>query len=371
MKIEKVETFPLLHKLSKAYGDANGYKKYRSCYLIRIITKSGIDGWGECTDWLPAIHTGFQDRIEPFLIGKPATDRLSLVDTIKKWNRRAASAVSMALTDIAAKYANMSVCQLWGGAYRQSVPVYASFQSYSHSDKWMTESVQHAEKSIIKGFQTIKVKVGGRKFQEDCSHIKFLQKCEGVQLIIDANQSYDMSTARKWNRYLSDWQNILWFEEPIPIDNVTEYQALRSIFDVPISGGENVLSARKFIPLLRQNALDIIQPDIVHMKGIDDFRDALQLARNFGVRVSPHNYDGALPRLYSLFCMACLPPWSKMDGEDIEPMEWDVMENPFTNLISITPHNGRIYLPKGEGIGVKVNMDIVNAYRWDGSLYQA
>ncbi|MCY8721448.1 hypothetical protein, partial [Bacillus sp. S10C12M] len=33
MKIERVETFPLLHQLENAYGDANGFKRYRTCYL--------------------------------------------------------------------------------------------------------------------------------------------------------------------------------------------------------------------------------------------------------------------------------------------------------------------------------------------------
>ncbi|ARC68161.1 putative isomerase YitF [Bacillus licheniformis] len=38
MRIEKVDTFPLFHKLSSPYGDANGLKSYRTCYLIRITT---------------------------------------------------------------------------------------------------------------------------------------------------------------------------------------------------------------------------------------------------------------------------------------------------------------------------------------------
>lgn len=110
MRIEKVDTFPLFHKLSSPYGDANGLKSYRTCYLIRITTASGLTGWGECVDWLPALDAGFKKRIIPYLIGKEAGNRTELITVIKKWHQRAASAVSMALTDITAKKAGLSVC---------------------------------------------------------------------------------------------------------------------------------------------------------------------------------------------------------------------------------------------------------------------
>ncbi|PLT34516.1 mandelate racemase/muconate lactonizing enzyme family protein [Bacillus sp. V5-8f] len=371
MQIEKIETFPLLYKLSEPYGDANGYKKYRTCYLIRIITKSGIDGWGECIDWLPTLQVGFKERIIPYLIGKPATDRLQLVNTIKKWHQRAAAAVSMALTEIAAKYSNLNICDLWGGKYRDSIPVYASFQSYSNNKAWMDHSLQLVEQTMQRGFGTIKVKIGGRPFDEDLTHIQRLQKMAGenVTLILDGNQSYDMATARKWERYFSSWHNLLWLEEPMPIDNLPGYKLLRSSLSVPIAGGENIKSAKKFLPLLCENALDIIQPDILHGNGMEDFRDALQLARHFGIRVSPHSYDGALSRLYTLFAQASLAPWSKMDGNQIEPVEWDVMENPFSELLDIKPSKGSVNIPDGKGIGVQLNEDLINTYLWDGSSY--
>ncbi|MCI2253421.1 mandelate racemase/muconate lactonizing enzyme family protein [Domibacillus sp. PGB-M46] len=371
MQIEKIETFPLLHRLAAPYGDANGPKKYRSCYLIRITTKSGLDGWGECIDWLPALHVGFTERIIPYLIGKSAADRLPLVSVIQKWHKRAAAAVSMALTEIVAKSARLSVCDLWGGKWRDRIPVYASFQSYSDRDDWIGHSLRLVEGAIQKEFTAVKVKIGGRTFQDDLTHIHSLQKMteERIPLILDANQSYDMAAARKWGPYLSNWTNLLWLEEPMPLNNLTEYKLLRASLSVPIAGGENIKSAKQFLPILNENAFDIIQPDILHGTGIDDFRNALQLARHFGVRVSPHSYDGALSRLYTLFAQASLAPWTKMNADSIEPVEWDVMENPFSELVPVTPSGGSVSIPDGIGIGVEINTDLLQAYRWDGSAY--
>ncbi|HZG71281.1 MAG TPA: mandelate racemase/muconate lactonizing enzyme family protein, partial [Chondromyces sp.] len=364
-------TFPLIYKIPEPYGDANGYKRYRTCYLVHIITRSGIDGWGECVDWLPALHVGFNERIIPYLTGKSAFDRLQLVHTIKKWHQRAAAAVSMALMEIAAKYANLSVCDLWGGRLRERVPVYASFQSYTDHKDWITHSLQLVEEAAVKGFGKVKVKVGGRELQEDFTHIISLQKLteEKLQLILDANQSYDMATARMWERYFSNWSNVLWFEEPMPTDSISDYKLLRSSLSVPVAGGENIKGAKKFLPVLCGYAMDIIQPDILHGNGIEDFRDTLQLARHFGIRVSPHTYDGALSRLYTLFAQASLAPWSKMDGEKIEPVEWDVMENPFSELIPVKPLDNSVTIPDGVGIGVEIDTDLIKSYLWDGSSY--
>ncbi|MBD4895203.1 mandelate racemase/muconate lactonizing enzyme family protein, partial [Xanthomonas citri pv. citri] len=61
--------------------------------------------------------------------------------------------------------------------------------------------------------------------------------------------------------------------------------------------------------------------------------------------------------------------WSKMKNDHIEPIEWDVMENPFTDLVSLQPSKGMVHIPKGKGIGTEINMEIVNRYKWDGSAY--
>ncbi|USG67582.1 mandelate racemase/muconate lactonizing enzyme family protein [Brevibacillus ruminantium] len=371
MQIARVETFPLLHRLSQPYGDANGYKKYRSCFLIRITTQSGLEGWGEAVDWLPTLEKGFVERITPYLLGKMATNRLDLVATIAKWHQRSATAVSMALTEILAKKAGVSLCDLWGGALHEKIPVYASFQSYTDREDWPLHAVRHVESQILQGFRQVKVKVGGRPWQEDRKHIERLKASipDHIQVALDANQSYDLAEARKWEQVFSRYGNWLWLEEPMPMSRTAEYEKLRPLLSVPLAGGENLIRCDQFLPLLKMGAVDITQPDPMHAEGIDSFRENVHLARNFGHRVSPHVYDGALSRLYAICVQACLPAWSKMEGESIEPVEWDVMENPFTSLFPLAMNNGYVGVPKAVGIGVEPDWQIIDKLRWDGGAY--
>ncbi|MGC5325639.1 mandelate racemase/muconate lactonizing enzyme family protein [Brevibacillus sp. SYSU BS000544] len=372
MYIDRVETFPCLYKVTKPYGDANGFKKYRVIYLIKITTRSGYIGWGECIDWLPTLHKGFQERIIPYLLNKKATDHHKLVRVISKWHQRGATGVSMALTEIVAKKANLSICDLWGGAFHQTIPLYASFQSYADEENWqMNHSLSHVGKTLQEGYQMIKIKIGGRSIQEDQEHVELIQELVGstAKIAVDANQSYDLATSRIWCDFLSKWNNILWFEEPMPVDRTGDYQQLRSFSTIPIAGGENLLSSSKFLPLLREGAVDIITPDTMHEDGIDGFRDTMQLGRNFGIRTSPHAFDGALSRIYAMLALACSPPWSKMSSDDIEPLEWDVMDNPFTSIASIRPEKGDVKVPTGIGLGLELDQERIDHYLWDGSTY--
>ncbi|MFD0710926.1 mandelate racemase/muconate lactonizing enzyme family protein [Paenibacillus sp. GCM10027626] len=371
MYIKKIDTFPLLYRLPRRYGDANGMKSYRTCFLIRITTDSGIEGWGECVDWLPTLQKGFHERIIPFLLGKPIADRAKILQTIIQWNARSAAALSMALTEIMAKKSGISVCDMWGGRFRDKVPVYASFQSYSEDLNWQKNSLALIGQAIHAGFDKIKIKIGGKTIAEDQQHINSVQALleSKIDLALDANQSYDLAAALRWKSLLEAWPNLLWLEEPLKVDYIGEYARLRSRLNIPLAGGENIEKAAKFIPFLTGHALDFITPDPMHAAGLDGFREAGRLARCFGIRITPHTYDGALARLYALFAQACLEPWSKMEADGIEPVEWDVMDNPFTKLLPLSPAAGTIYLPSGNGIGVEPDADMLAYYQWDGSSY--
>lgn len=373
MRIEAVETYPLFWRLSEPYGDANGWKTYRACMWFRIRTSSGLTGWGECTDWLPTLVKEFENRIIPCLLGKNCLNRGELVATIRKWHPRIAAGLSMALAEIVANHAGLSVCDLWGGRRRNEVPVYASFQSYTDRPDWIDRSVRKVAQTVDEsGFDLVKIKVGGKPIQEDQRHLAALTYTlrGAVKWAVDANQSYDLAAASQWNHMFREDDHWLWFEEPLPLDEIDSYRLLRSRCPVPIAGGENGSTTQRFLFWLHQGALDVIQPDTAHLGGMGDFLDTLRLARHLGVRVSPHAYDGILSRLYAILAQSCLPPWSKMDGENIEPVEWDVMENPLATLLPVQPKKGRVRVPDGPGIGVEIDPCSLRRYLWDGTGYQ-
>ena len=373
MQIHTVQTYPLLYRIPHPYGDANGLKKFRAAYLIKITTKSGLTGWGECSGWLPALEAEFKQAVIPYLLGKETRERNAIITALSKHkHERPAAAVSMALTEIIAQSANLSICELWGGALQRTIPVYASFQSYSASLEWINQSLHEIENKIHHGFTDLKIKIGGRSIAEDNQHVRAVQENYGkqVRIALDANGSYDAASACSWNSILAHYDNWLWFEEPIPMNAWDQYAHTRLQLKIPVAGGENAETPSIFYQAINQQSLDVLQPDPLHLGGIEAYRDVLMLARTANLRVSPHTFDGALARYYALMAHACLPPWSKMNAhESVEPIEWDVTDNPFTDLLSLQVRRGSVEIPNGSGLGVTIDDEIIRRYRWDGSRY--
>jgi len=371
--IHKIDTYPLLYRIPRPYGDANGLKKFRSTYLIKITTKSGLTGWGECSGWLPALETEFEHAVIPFLLGKDARERNAIISALSKQKHdRPAAAVSLALTEIVAHSAKLSISELWGGAVRRSLPLYASLQSYSDASDWIGQSLKDMEQAVQQGFVNMKIKVGGKSLTDDIRHVRAVQEQYGqrIRIALDANGSYDAATASSWNSLVNQYENWLWFEEPLPLNAWDQFAHCRLRLDIPVAGGENAMTPSLFHQAIVRQALDIVQPDPLHLGGIDVYRDVLKLARTAAIRVSPHTFDGALARCYALFAHACLPAWSKMDADEaVEPIEWDVMDNPFTALVPLHIHRGTVDIPNGPGIGTAIDEDMLSHYRWDGSRF--
>ena len=79
--------------------------------------------------------------------------------------------------------------------------------------------------------------------------------------MVDANQSLTTAEAIRRGRAFEEL-GCLWWEEPIPADDIDGYAALTRALDIPIATGENLYSAAEFARFLKREAVDIIQPDL-------------------------------------------------------------------------------------------------------------
>ena len=55
--------------------------------------------------------------------------------------------------------------------------------------------------------------------------------------------------------------DVVWFEEPLPPDDIEGYIELTAASPVPIAGGEVLTRRQSFLPWIERRAVDIIQPD--------------------------------------------------------------------------------------------------------------
>jgi D-galactarolactone cycloisomerase len=100
---------------------------------------------------------------------------------------------------------------------------------------------------------------------------------------------------------------IVWFEEPLPPDDLEGYIALTKVSPVPIAGGEVLTPRQAFQPWIERRAVDIIQPDCTKNGGPSESRRIAWLAYDHNVQVVPHGWNTAVGLAADLQFSAAIP----------------------------------------------------------------
>ena len=266
-------------------------------YLIATTVRSSDGGTGQGFSW--AVQAGAQAILAmveadcaPVAEGGPvvpaaAWDRLW-------WQLREAgggiaplsmAAIDIGLWDLQAKSAGLSLADLIG-RQRDRVPVYASGVNRHLTLAELTEQVT---RWTAAGHSRFKIKVGLPSLDEDLERVAAVRKIIGPDrlLMVDANQLWDLPTARRAAQKLSAF-DIFWLEEPLPAEDFQGYARLRAAIGIPLAAGESLYTEAQFRDLLLAGAVDFVQPNVCRVGGITPFLRIARLARLFDVPVMPH-----------------------------------------------------------------------------------
>jgi L-alanine-DL-glutamate epimerase-like enolase superfamily enzyme len=288
--------------------------------VTELTTDDGRRGTG--FSWTPsigvrALRALVEHDVAPVVIGGPTNPGVV-------WDRlwwhlheagggglttMAIAAVDIALWDLEAKAAGRSLVDHLGRR-RESIAVYGSGVNFHYS---LDELRQQARRWVAAGCAGVKVKVGRADLAEDVERVAAVREAIGPhrQLMVDANQRWDLPTALRAVRALARF-DLHWVEEPLVADDVPALSRLHdSGLGVPIAVGENVYTAFQYRQLLASGAADVVQPNVVRVGGITPFLRIAQLAAAASVPVAPH----LLPDLSGQLAL-CLPGSTMV--EDVE-----------------------------------------------------
>jgi L-alanine-DL-glutamate epimerase-like enolase superfamily enzyme len=292
----------------------------QSQYLIATTVRSSDGGTGQGFSW--AVQAGAQAILamidadcRPVAEGGPvapaaAWDRLwwHLREAGGGITTLAMAAVDIGLWDLRAKAAGLGLSDLLG-RQRDLVPVYASGVNRHLT---LDELKDQVSRWMGAGHTRVKIKVGLPSLEEDLERVAAVRQIIGAGrlLMVDANQLWDLPTARRAARALSAF-DIFWLEEPLPAEDIQAYAQLRAAIDIPVACGESLYTEAQFRDVLLAGGCDYLQPNVCRVGGITPFLRIARLARLFGIPVMPH----LLPDISGQLAL-CLPLASMI--EDIE-----------------------------------------------------
>ena len=309
MKITAIKTSML--RVPNAPPVSTYYKENR--YVVaRIQTDEGVEGFGYTMliggAGADAVRAYLETSLVPLLIGE---NPLMVNKLWEKMYRNdfgirkkgipvyAMSAIDIGLWDLIGKSAGKPVWQLFGG-FAEEVPVYGSggFLSYSVDDL-----IKEAEGFIAQGCRHYKFKLGKPNLMENVERVRAVRKALGndVEILVDANQRWDVATHLKIGRYLEEF-DLFWYEEPVLADNIEQCAEVARALRIPIATGENEYTRYGFRDLIEAKAARYLNPDIHRAGGFSEMMKISHLAAAYNIQIAPH----LVPEL-SIHVLAAIP----------------------------------------------------------------
>jgi L-fuconate dehydratase len=167
------------------------------------------------------------------------------------------------------------------------------YPAYTTSAGWLGYSDEQLRQlcraGVAQGWTHFKVKVG-RDLQDDIRRARIIREEIGPerQLMMDANQVWDVDQAIAWMKELARFEP-WWIEEPTSPDDVLGHAAIaRAVAPIKVATGEHCQNRVMFKQLLQAEAIGICQVDAARLGGVNEVLAVLLLAAKFGVPVCPH-----------------------------------------------------------------------------------
>ena len=360
MKITKMECFYVLPRWN----------------FLKITTDEGIVGWGE-----PIVESRSQTvakAVEEFsriLIGE---DPLRIEHLWQSMYRTtfykggpvltsAISGIEQALWDIKGKYYNMPVYEMLGGRVRDKI------RMYSHcGGKDAKEFAKNAKERMEAGFTAIKTGMTGPvknidSFEFVDTYVSRFAEARSLigkklDIAIDFHGQVSPAMSKRLCKELEPYFP-MFVEEPCQPENVDAMVRVAESTTIPIATGERLFTRFGFRDVLEKGAACVLQPDICHAGGIFEGRKIAAMAETYYASVAPHNPLGPISLASCLQLDACAPNFLIQEHPSLAN-GWDRGEGYLKNPFKIV--NGYIEVPKGPGLGIEVDEDVVRERAYAG-----
>ena len=390
MKITSIKSHVLRYELDKELGYSQQYYKHRTAHLVEVETDEGITGWGEC------FGPGNIALANKYIVEKVIQPLIKGDDPLKKeyiWHKvynllrdsgqkgmpiQALSGIDIALWDILAKKSNLPLYQLLGGKTNDKIPVYGYGMMLQKKtvDELCELFKNEASQIKEKNFKAMKMKIGmGPK--EDLKLVSAVRDTIGSEfkLMVDANHAYNKNDALYVGKGL-DEMNIYWFEEPVAPEDYDGYKELKEKLKTNIAGGEAEFTKYGWNQLLKNNCIDIAQPEVCGLGGITEYLKVSALAQSNFIPIVNHVWGSALSVAVNLHLLTTLPnmpgglfPTKSMlefDTTEKNIFITDLAEEKFSILDQVKNKNGFASPLENIGIGINPNKDFIKKYEYNG-----
>ena len=360
MKITDLKTY-LVHCYRTNWG------------FVQVETDAGISGIGEVTlEMKEQAAEAAVLELKDYLLGKDPREierHVHLMYRDSYWRvgpvlMSAISGVEMALWDISAKELNVPVYRLLGGKCNDRVKAYAN--AWFAGASTPAGFAQKAKEAAARGFLALKWDPFGKAYgsmsikelDDALAVVGAVRDAVGntVDLLIEGHGRFNVPTACTIARELEPFRP-LFFEEPVPPDNLDALADVRRKSPISISAGERLYHRTQFRELFEKRAADIIQPDVSHAGGLAELKKIAAMAEAYHLPFAPHNPSGPVAMAATLQLAACTPNFYLL-----ETMATDIPWRADLTTEHLVFRDGYFEIPERPGLGLELKPEAFADY---------
>ena len=306
--------------------------------LLRVATRSGLIGWGEC----PYDPSAEIKALEPAWIGRTA----SAYATISA-STPFRAALDMASLDILGKAANAPVYRILGGPTRSKVRAYSS----PHAGEFPV-TVIDVPKPISRN--------QGKAYQNQILELVRAVPADR-DFVLAANNSLTPGDAASIAKTVEP-EHPLWFDEPCAHSNIEAVRKVANETVVPLGFGAGIEDPGVFQGLLREGLIDLVRPEI-GIFGITGARRVAALAEPYYVAVAPRHNGGPVTTAAAIHIAASIPNFFIQHVPVPSAAEDLAMRHEIVSPALETSKDGFLELTTLPGLGITVNEAALEKYR--------
>ena len=334
--------------------------------LVKVTADDGASGWGEATptprwtyETTETIVSTLKGYVAPVLTGLDAWD----FDAVHRAMERAInpgltmgsplakSAVDVALHDLVARSRGIPLYQLLGRRRRSQFDL-----------TWMVtlEKPADAERVVAEGleagYECFDVKIGMHGEAGDLDLVRRVRRAAGDRLVqVDANRGYKLDTAIRQARRFEEL-DISLFEQPLNGLNLSGFRRLVASTTTPIGIDETLRSLPDLIEYVRADALTVAVAKVQRNGGFWYSRQLCEIAEAAGLGLSLSGLTETDLGLAAGVHLAA--------AFDISPLQLNGPQFIETTFLRerLWKGGGRVTLPEGPGLGVKVDEAYVRTH---------
>ena len=357
--------------------------------LVKLTTDTGIVGWGECyasSIGPKAMEPVIRDVFERYFLDENPENIERLFRRVYSsgFTQRpdltvmgAFSGLEIACWDILGKHRERPVWALLGGVMNERIRAYSYLYPLAHHDLdefWSAPDMaaESALELVERGYTAVKFDPAGpytmrgghmpamRDIALSVAFCKAIRDAVGnrADLLFGTHGQFSTAGAIRLGQALEPYSP-LWFEEPIPPDNLLEFKKVADAVRIPIATGERMTTKAEFAALLQTGGAAILQPALGRAGGIWEMKKLAAIAEVFNAQMAPHLYAGPIEWAANIHLAASIP--NLLIIETIETkFHSDLIKG------SIQVENGFVGAPQAPGLGIEVDEALARAHPFDG-----